>query len=147
MGGSTRTAASGRRPSPSQLVVVDLEQRDPLFPTPPGNFVAVELDTPARRDRHQPSLRIRRDAFNAPLRRRREQRLLDRILACREIAKATHEQGEGFRDEVAQPIVELVRGVHISNPLKSITGRTSTRPNSASGTREATATARSNDSH
>ena len=83
------------------LVVRRLQRRDSLFAAAPRRFAAPLLDAPARGDPDQPGSRVARKAIGRPLHGRRQQRLLDRILATGEIAVAAYQCAEDLGRKVA----------------------------------------------
>ena len=62
-------------------------------------------DAPGR-DLDQPGARVVGHPLARPLRRRRDERLLDRVLAGREVAVAPHDDAQHLRREVAQQVLE-----------------------------------------
>src|SRR6266540_2440802 len=108
------------------LVVWRLQRRDSFLAPAPRRFVAPLLDASTRRDPDQPGSWVARNAVGRPLDRRGLQRLLDRILATIEIAVTACQCTEDLRRQVPQQSLESGRRrIHISKPLRSITGRTS----------------------
>src|SRR6202035_1736326 len=92
----------------------------------------------------QPAGGVGRYAVDRPADRGREQRLLDGVLAVVEVAVTAHEHTKDAGSELAQQVGNgRMDGAHMSLSLRSSTGRTSTSPEMASGTRVAIARARS----
>ena len=110
---------------------------------PPGGLAPAPVDEPSGGHRDQPAARAVGYPLGRPLQRGREQRLLDRVLGGAEVAVPADQRGEGLRRDLAQQTLDLDPGGHISAPLMSSTGRTSTPPNRASGIFAASASARS----
>ncbi len=116
--------------------------RDVLLAALAGLVAARLVGQAARGDRHQPRLRMGRDPFDGPLEGRREQRLLDGVLAGVETAPAADQHRQHLRRQFAQQAVghRVQTGHEPSN-----TGRISTAENSASGSSAASSTARSSE--
>ncbi len=76
----------------------------------------------------QPAARVVRHAFVWPLQGRCDQRLLDRILRCREVAEAPDHSAENLRRKISQQVLGREvgqHGRHISGGGALITSRTS----------------------
>ncbi len=73
----------------------------------------------------QPAARIRGDSLRGPLRGRRDQRLLNRVLGIGEIAVTTGERAEHLRREVAQQVSDTGGYGQASFGGPLITSRTS----------------------
>ena len=83
----------------------DFEGCRGLFAPPPGTLAAPLVHDPPRRDGHQPGARLIRDARLGPLERRRQQGLLDRILAGIEAAVAPDERPEDLRRQLPKQLL------------------------------------------
>ena len=122
-----------------------LEHCGGRFAATPGGLAAPRLGPPPGRHRDQPTGGVGRHPVGRPLPRRREQRLLDGVLALVETAEPPYEHAENPRGELPQQARDVRR--HMSTLRWSSTGRTSISTKSASGMRAATWTARSMLSH
>ncbi len=124
-----------------------LERGGHLLPPCPRHVVAPQFCPAPGRDGDQPPLRVLRYALDRPLARRRQQGLLERVLAASEVAVTAHERCQHRRRDLTHPRLDrrLGGGGHRSIARRSSTGRSSTSATSASGTRAAISTARSND--
>ena len=78
-----------------------------------------------------------------PLHRGRQQRLLHGVLARVELAVAADQHAEDLRRQAAQQVHVGGVGAHISAPLVSMSGRTSSGVKRALGQRRAISAARS----
>ena len=110
----------------------------------PARVLAARLVGHApRRDGDQPGARALGEPVRGPLRRGRQERLLDGVLAGVEPAVAPDEHAEDLRRELAQQVLDAGVGAHISVPAVSISGRSSTAAKRALGQRAAISVARS----
>ena len=75
-------------------------------------------------DDHEPAVRVVGHPVDGPLRRGREQRLLERVLRVREVARAPDQHGEDLRRERAQQVLVDGRVTPVTSGA-SITARTS----------------------
>jgi hypothetical protein len=101
--------------------------RGKVLAAAPRLLAARLVDESARRDLDQPRLRTLRYAGVGPLARRREKRLLNRILGGVEIAMASQHSAEDPRRELAQQALDggVRVWLHISSGGALITWRTS----------------------
>ena len=78
-------------------------------------LIAAQLvGQPPRGDRDQPAARVVRHALARPLDGGGQQRLLDGVLAGVELAVAPDERAEDLRRQLAQQVLDVVVGSHIS---------------------------------
>src|SRR6478735_9052586 len=134
-----------------------------FLPSSARRFVAPQFDPPPGRDGDQPAGRIAGHPVAGPLHRSGEQRLLHRVLRGLEVPRTAQQRGDHDGRELTQAPFDVDHrarttrhqpgnrtagpGRHISMPLRSITGRTSTYPPGVSGIRAAICRARSMLSH
>jgi hypothetical protein len=82
-------------------VIVGLLDGHRVFPAPTRRLAAHEIDQAARRDPDEPGAGMIGHTGTRPLGRRRDQRLLNRVLGGVEVPEATQERGEHVRSEIA----------------------------------------------
>ncbi len=87
-----------------------------LLTAPARVFDAQLIGQPPGGDGDQPAPGMLRHPFPRPLRRRRQERLLHRLLAEIEVAVAANEDAEDPRRQIAQQILDGSGHVHISVP-------------------------------
>lgn len=107
---------TGGRPAGSRAAAATSRRRRALAAQP--------IRQPPCRDRRQPRPRVVGHTLGRPLRRRRKQRLLDRVLRVGEAAVTADEGSDDLRRERAQQVLDARHRLHgsMSGPL--ITGRT-----------------------
>jgi hypothetical protein len=93
--------------SGSDCVVGGLLRGGGSFAPAPSTLAALLLDETPRCHGEQPGAGIHRGALGTPLDSRVDQRLLDGVLACVELAVAAHERPEDLRREAVKQVVEL----------------------------------------
>ena len=86
-----------------------------LLAAPAGGVLAPPLDPAAGGDGGQPALRVGQDPIGGP-QRRRQQGLLDRVLAGAEVAVASDEGAEDLRGQLPEPSISA--GVVTSQPAE-----------------------------
>jgi hypothetical protein len=79
-------------------------------------LAAVLVDQPPLGGLNKPPARIFRDAFLRPTLRGREQRLLDRVFRCDEVAESSREDAEDLRRELAQQILDVGGNIQLPPP-------------------------------
>jgi hypothetical protein len=82
-----------------------------------GPLTAELVDQPPLGRLDQPAARLFRNAVSCPVHRCREQRLLDGVLGCVEVAEPPGERAEDLRRQLAQQVLDVRRRFQRSPPL------------------------------
>jgi len=105
---------------------------DDVLATASREFTPEIIGHPPHRDLEEPAARVGRDPLLRPLRGRRDERFLNRVLRGREVPVTPRDRAEHLRCEVAQQVPEIRRrrpcrgvGIHASAAGALMTCRTS----------------------
>jgi hypothetical protein len=98
---------------------------DRLLAPPAGHLAADVIGHPPGGDVDEPGARLVRYTGQRPLGRRRQQRLLHRVLGSGEVTVAAHQRGQHVRRQLAQEGDRRRRRCHGSTGGALITSRTS----------------------
>jgi hypothetical protein len=83
-----------------------LQRRHGFLAAAAGAFAAPFVDQTPGRNRQEPRPRVVRQAFCRPLASRREERILDGVLAGVELSMPPHQRAEDLRRELAQQVFD-----------------------------------------